>query len=138
LGSDHAGREYKALLREHLAAKGEPYEDFGVADDVEKADYPVIAKAVGQAVQAGRCQKGILICGTGVGMAAAANRFPGVRAANCATEYVAVLARAHNDANILTLGQRVLGPGLALAIVDAFLATGFLGGRHQVRVDMMG
>ena len=137
LGADHAGREYKALVKEHLAAKSLPFEDFGVEDDVEKADYPAIAKKVALAVQEGRSRLGVLICGPGVGMAVAANRFSGVRAANCATEFVAVLARAHNDANILTLGQRVLGPGFTLAILDAFLATEFQGGRHKIRVDMI-
>ena len=138
LGADHAGREFKAIVKKHLSAKSLPFEDFGVEDDVETADYPVIAKKVALALQEGRCRLGGLICGTGVGMAVAANRFSGIRAANCASEFVAVLARAHNDANILTLGQRVLGPGLALAILDAFLATEFQGGRHKIRVDMMG
>ena len=138
LGADHAGRQHKALIKEHLAARSLPFEDFGVEDDVEKADYPVIAKKVGLAIQEGRCALGILVCGTGAGMAMAANRLPGIRAANCSTELVASLSRAHNDANVLTLGQRVMGPDLALAIVDAFLAAEFLGGRHQARVDMMG
>jgi ribose 5-phosphate isomerase B len=138
LGADHAGRELKALIMEHLAAKSLKPVDFGVAEGVEKADYPDIAAKVAEAVSQGRCQKGILVCGTGVGMSIAANRAPGIRAANCASEFVASLSRAHNDANVLCLGQRVLGSGLALAIVDAFLDTSFQGGRHQVRVEMMG
>ena len=138
VGADHAGREFKVLIKNHLAEKSLDCVDFGVEDDVEKADYPVIAAKVAKAVQEGRANLGILICGTGVGMAVAANRLAGVRAANCPNELVASLARAHNDANVLTLGQRVLGPDLALAIVDAFLETAFLGGRHQIRVDMMG
>ncbi|MDR2455210.1 MAG: ribose 5-phosphate isomerase B [Deltaproteobacteria bacterium] len=138
LGADHAGRELKALIKEHLAAKSLNPVDFGVDDGVEKADYPAIAAKVAEAVSQKRCQRGILICGTGVGMSIAANREPGIRAANCSSEFVASLSRAHNDANVLCLGQRVLGAGLALAIVDAFLDTAFEGGRHQVRVDMMG
>jgi ribose 5-phosphate isomerase B len=138
VGSDHAGRQLKACVRDYLLSKKYEVVDFGVEDGVEKADYPVIAGEVAKAVRDGAFEKGILACGTGVGMAIAANRFPGVRAANCSTELVAGLSRAHNDANILTLGQRVLGMDLALAIVDVFLKTEFLGDRHKVRVDMMG
>ena len=138
VGADHAGRELKALIKEHLGARNLAYVDFGVDDGVEKADYPVIAAKVAEAVREGGFERAILVCGTGVGMAIAANRMPGVRAANCASEFVASLSRAHNDANVLTLGQRVLGAGLALAIVDVFLDTAFLGDRHKIRVDMMG
>jgi ribose 5-phosphate isomerase B len=138
LGADHAGRDFKKLFKKHLALKGYQIIDFGVADDVLKADYPEIAGKVAKAVKDGTCHFGVLICGTGAGMAMAANRYPGVRAASCPSQYVASLARAHNDANILTLGQRVLGPDLALAILDTFLTTSFEGGRHQNRVEMMG
>jgi ribose 5-phosphate isomerase B len=138
LGADHAGRELKNVILERLAAAGIFYKDFGVADNVAKADYPVIAAEVARAVQLGKCRLGVLVCGTGVGMAIAANRFLGVRAANCTSEFMAAMARAHNDANILTLGQRVVGQGLALSILDAFLCTHFEGGRHQVRVELMG
>jgi ribose 5-phosphate isomerase B len=138
VGADHAGRELKALVKGRLAERGLPFADFGVDDGVDRADYPVVAKKVAEAVQSGEFRFGVLVCGTGAGMAMAANRLPGVRAANCASELVATLARAHNDANVLTLGQRVLGPGLALAILDAFLDGEFQGGRHKARVDMMG
>jgi ribose 5-phosphate isomerase B len=137
LGADHAGRDFKRLFKEHLTAKGFETIDFGVEDHVEKADYPVIAGRVAQAIQEGRCQLGVLICGTGAGMAMAASRYPGIRAANCQSEYVAGLVRAHNNANILTIGQRAVGPGLALAILDTFVSTKFEGGRHQDRIDLM-
>jgi ribose 5-phosphate isomerase B len=136
LGSDHAGRELRKAVGARLAELGKSFVDFGAADEVERVDYPTIAVEVAKTVQEGRCRFGVLVCGTGVGMAMAANRLRGVRAANCTSEYMARLSRAHNDANVLTLGQRVVGPGLALSILEAFLDGEFEGGRHQDRVTM--
>jgi ribose 5-phosphate isomerase B len=135
LASDHAGREYRRLIGEDLARKGFTVVDLGVPDEVEKADYPDYARQAAEAVGSGACGFGILICGTGTGMAMAANKFKGIRAANCTGELMARLARSHNNANILALGARLLGLELAQAIVEAFLTTGFDGGRHQTRLD---
>jgi ribose 5-phosphate isomerase B len=115
--------------------KGLSVRDFGVGDDVERADYPDYAQTVARAVAEGQFDLGILVCGTGLGMSMAANKVPGIRAAVCANEFMGRMARAHNNANILALGERVLGPGLAIAIVDAFLGAPFEGGRHQERLD---
>ena len=103
----------------------------------ESADYPVTAHQVAQAVANGEYARGILICGSGVGMSMVANRYRGVRAALCHSIYLARMSRLHNDANILAMGERVVGVGLALDIVDAFLNTEFEGGRHQKRLDMI-
>lgn len=136
IACDHAGRDLKKTILAHLAGRGIAAADLGVADDVERADYPDLAHPLAKAVAAGEYDLGILVCGTGIGMAMAANRTPGARAANCANEFMARMSRAHNKANILTLGERVVGPGLALAMVDAFIDTPFEGGgRHQARVD---
>jgi ribose 5-phosphate isomerase B len=138
LASDHAGREYRRLIGADLIQKGFSVIDLGLPDGVEKADYPDYARKAAAAVVSGACDRGILVCGTGTGMAMAANKVKGVRAANCTGELMARLARSHNDANILTLGARLLGLELALAIVEAFLTTGFDGGRHQARLDKLG
>jgi ribose 5-phosphate isomerase B len=138
LASDHAGREYRRLIGADLIRQGFSVIDLGVPDEVEKADYPDYARKAAVAVASGACDRGILICGTGTGMAMAANKFNGVRAANCTGELMARLARSHNDANILALGARLLGLELAQAIVEAFLTTDFDGGRHQTRLDKLG
>jgi ribose 5-phosphate isomerase B len=138
VASDHAGRRLKRAVLVHLAAKGFEVTDLGVDDATERADYPDYARPLAEEVAAGKYDLGILVCGTGTGMALAANKIPGARAANCTCELLARLARAHNNANILTLGQRVLGEELALAIVEAFIATSFEGGRHQARLDKIG
>jgi ribose 5-phosphate isomerase B len=135
IGSDHAGVHLKKLLADHFAAAGHTVVDVG-PDDAKSVDYPLYAVAACDAVLA-RNALGILICGTGLGMSMTANRRPGIRAALCGNEFMARMARLHNDANILCLGERVTGQGLALAIADAFLATGFEGGRHQRRLDLM-
>ena len=135
IACDHGGRRLKRALRDHLRARGLEVTDLGVPDEVEKADYPDYARPLAEAVSAGRYDLGILVCGTGTGMAMVANRVPGARAANCVNEFQVRMARAHNNANILTLGERVLGEGLALELAEVFLATGFEGGRHQVRLD---
>jgi ribose 5-phosphate isomerase B len=134
--SDHAGRALRAVAVEAARARGAQVEDLGpfTADSV---DYPDFAVRVGEALAAGRARFGLLVCGTGIGMSIAANKLPGVRAALCRTEYEARMARAHNDANVLCLGERVTGAGLAAAIVDTFLATPFEGGRHARRVEKL-
>ncbi|MDR2934430.1 MAG: ribose 5-phosphate isomerase B [Candidatus Adiutrix sp.] len=134
LASDHAGREYRKAIGADLASQGFSVIDLGVPDGVESADYPDYALKAAEAVASGACDRGVLICGTGTGMAMAANKVKGVRAANCTGELMARLARRHNDANVLALGSRLLGLELALAIVEAFLTTGFDGGRHQARL----
>ena len=132
--SDHAGLNLRAEAVKTARARGVEVEDLGpfTADSV---DYPDFAVKVGEAVGAGRARFGILVCGTGIGISIAANKLPGVRAALCRTEYEARMARAHNDANVLCLGERVTGAGLGAAIVEAFLATPFEGGRHARRVE---
>ncbi|HET9552060.1 MAG TPA: ribose 5-phosphate isomerase B [Anaeromyxobacteraceae bacterium] len=134
--SDHAGLTLRAEAVKAARAKGCEVEDLGpfTADSV---DYPDFARAVGEAVAAGKARLGVLVCGTGIGMAIAANKIPGVRAAICRTEYEARMARAHNDANVLCLGERVTGLGVGAAIVEAFLAQPFEGGRHERRVEKL-
>jgi ribose 5-phosphate isomerase B len=137
VGSDHAGFELKQRLVAYLVEGGHEVLDLGVASP-ERSDYPDQAAAVARSVVAGDAARGLLVCGTGVGMAIAANKVRGVRAANCDDLFVARLARAHNDANVLALGARVVGPGLAEAILEAFLGTPFEGGRHAARVGKIG
>jgi len=134
IGSDHGGYGLKELIRKHLQEKGFDIKDFGT-DSTASVDYPDFAKAVGEAVVAGEFQRGILICGTGIGISIAANKIPGVRCALVGDCFSAKATRQHNDANILALGERVVGPGLALEIVDIWLSAEFEGGRHQGRVD---
>ncbi len=134
LGSDHAGFALKSAIKEHLEGKGLCCYDYGAFDE-KSVDYPDQVPAVVDAVRGRNADLGVLICGTGIGMSIAANKHKGIRAALCGDTYSAVYARAHNDANIITLGSRVMGVGLALVIVDAFLESSFEGGRHSQRVD---
>lgn len=136
IGSDHGGFSLKQELLRHLEARGLACRDYGCCSG-ESCDYPIYGKAVAQAVASGACDRGILICGTGIGISIAANKVRGVRAALCGDCFSAEMARRHNDANILALGARVVGPGLALKIVDQFLDTPFDGGRHLRRVNMI-
>lgn len=136
VGADHAGYALKQELKRCLETWGHEVSDFGT-DSPESVDYPDYAHAVGSAVVAGRCQYGILVCGTGIGMAIAANKVPGVRAANVDREDCARLSREHNDANVLTLGARVLSVEQAVALTRLWLETPFAGGRHKLRVDKM-
>ncbi len=136
LGSDHAGLELKTVVVAHLAAAGHTVVDLGPSE-AKSVDYPDFAKAVCAKVLETPGSCGILICGTGIGMSMAANRIPGIRAALCVNEYLARMTRLHNDANVLCLGERVIGQGLAASIVDAFMDTAFEGGRHQRRVDLI-
>jgi len=136
IGSDHGGFALKAEIMEHLNAAGVQYKDFG-AFSADSTDYPVYGKAVAQAVASGEYERGILICGTGIGVSMVANRVQGARAALCGDCFSAEMARAHNDANILCLGGRVVGIGPAMKIVDVFLNTRFEGGRHAQRIGML-
>lgn len=135
-GSDHAGLALRAEAVKVAKAAGLEVEDLGPFSG-ESVDYPDYARQVAEAVAAGRATVGILVCGTGIGMSIAANKVKGVRAAHCTTEYEARMARAHNDANVLCMGERVVGLGLGGAIVKAFLETSFEGGRHAGRVRKM-
>jgi ribose 5-phosphate isomerase B len=136
IGCDHAGFALKREVLSKLREEGRAVEDCGTESELS-VDYPEFAAKVARSVADGRHALGILVCGTGIGMSMAANKVRGIRAALCHTEWEARLARQHNDANVLCLGGRVLGPGLALAIVEAFLAGTFEGGRHQRRLDQM-
>jgi ribose 5-phosphate isomerase B len=136
IGVDHAGLELKESILNYLSAKGIRWEDSGTFG-TESVDYPDFAFKVAQAVSSGRASLGLLICGTGIGMSMAANRVPGVRAALCNDLFTARLARAHNNANVLAMGSRVVGPGLALAIVETFLGTPFEKGRHLRRIKKL-
>ncbi len=133
IGSDHGGFALKQEVMEHLREKGVEYKDFGTYTE-ESCDYPEFGEAVARAVASGECERGIAICGTGIGISIAANKVRGVRAAVCGDCYSAEMTRRHNDANVLCMGGRVVGDGLALKIVDVFLETPFEGGRHARRV----
>ncbi len=137
LGADHAGFELKDELKAALVAKGHAVLDLGT-DSATSTDYPDYAAAVGRAVAEARAERGILVCGTGVGMAMAANKIAGVRAANCHELFLARLSRQHNDANVLTLGARVVALPLAEALVETFLSTAFEHGRHAGRIAKIG
>ena len=132
LGCDHGGYELKEEIKKHLEKQGVAYEDFG-CDGLESTDYPIYAKRVAHAILDGKCEKGILICGTGIGISITANKFKGIRAALCSDCFSAEATRLHNDANVLAMGGRVVGPGLALKIVDTFLNTPFSGDERHMR-----
>lgn len=132
VGADHAGFALKEDLKAYLKEQGYEILDLGT-DSLESVDYPDFAAAVAGAVASGEVPWGLLVCGTGIGMAITANKVPGVRAACCADPFSARMARAHNDANVLTMGGRVVGPGLAREIVKAWLESRFEGGRHARR-----
>ncbi|MCM1145234.1 MAG: ribose 5-phosphate isomerase B [Blautia sp.] len=137
IGSDHGGYDLKMEVIKYLEEQGIVYKDFGCMDK-QSCDYPVYGKAVAEAVAKGECEKGIVICTTGIGISMAANKVPGIRCALCADTLSARLTREHNDANVLALGGSIIGVGLALNIVDTFLHTDFSGGeRHQRRVNMV-
>ena len=134
IGSDHGGFHYKESIIDYLKARNIEFVDVGT-HTLESCDYPDIAKLVANKVTSGEVQRGILVCGTGIGMSIAANKIRGIRAAVCSDTYSARVSRAHNNANILCIGERVIGEHLALDIVDIWLKTGFEGGRHKRRVD---
>ena len=134
LASDHGGFELKNEIKKYLDDKGIAYKDFGCFT-AESCDYPDMAKPACDAVVSGECEKALLFCGTGIGISMAANKVKGIRAAACSDYFSAKYTRAHNDANALCLGGRVVGPGLAAELVEVFLNTPFEGGRHQKRID---
>ena len=136
IGSDHGGYALKQVIISHLADRGIEFRDFGTYSE-ESCDYPEYGEAVGRAVASGECELGIAVCGTGIGISIAANKVHGGRAAACSDCFTAEMCRRHNDANVLALGGRVIGPGLALKIVDIFLSTGFDGGRHARRLGKL-
>lgn len=133
IGCDHGGYELKLEIKKYLDEKGIEYKDVGC--DGESCDYPDIAKDVCTLIQNGDAEKGILICGTGIGISIAANKHKGIRAALCTDSYMAQFTRLHNDSNVLCMGGRVIGGGVATQITEAFLTTEFEGGRHQRRID---
>ena len=137
IGSDHGGFELKEKLMEHLSERGLEYKDFGTCSSAS-CDYPVYAKAVANAVASGECDRGIIICGTGIGVSITANKVRGIRAALCGDCFSAEATRQHNDANVLCMGARVVGEGLALKIADTFLDTPFSNDeRHIRRISMI-
>ena len=137
LGCDQAGYGLKQEIMKYLDEKGIEYKDCGTYSE-DAVDYPVYAKAVVKEILSGNCEKGILICGTGIGISIAANRYKGIRAALCGDCFSAEATRLHNDANILAMGARVVGPGLAIKITETFLNTPFSGAeRHARRVSML-
>jgi len=134
IGSDHAGFSLKTFLKEVMEQDGLQVVDVGCAADIS-CDYPDYARLLCERIQSGEAVRGILICGTGLGMSMAANRFKGIRAALCTSEYQARMSRAHNDANVLIIGGRVTGVEMAVSILRTWLETSFEGGRHQRRID---
>jgi ribose 5-phosphate isomerase B len=136
LGCDHGGFGLKAKIVDHLKEKGYEVLDVGTYS-TDSCNYPDYAHKVCEVIQRGECPLGILICGTGIGMSMAANKHTGIRAAVCENVFSARMTRMHNDANILCLGERVIGPGLACDLIDAFLGAEFLGDRHTARVNML-
>lgn len=131
LGCDHGGFELKQEIKKYLDENQISYKDYG-CDSMASTDYPIYAKRVAKAILSGECEKGILICGTGIGISIAANKIKGIRAALCTDCFCAEATRLHNDANILALGGRVVGPGLAVKIVDTFLNTPFSGDERHI------
>lgn len=137
IGSDHGGYALKQEIMAHLDKRGLAYQDYGTYTEAS-CDYPVYAKAVAHAVADGSCEQGILICGTGIGVSITANKVPGIRAALCSDCFSAKATKEHNDANILCMGARVVGSGLALMIVDTFLDSSFSGDeRHARRISQI-
>ena len=135
IGCDHAGVEMKKAIIEELSKKGFEFKDMGT--DGEPCDYPNMAEAVCGLITSGEWENGILICGTGIGMSIAANKIKGIRAALCSDSFSTKFTRLHNDSNVMCMGARTLGPGLACELAEIFLTTGFEGGRHQRRVDLI-
>ena len=136
IASDHGGFELRQEVMKHLQERGIEYTDFGCPTS-DSCDYPKYGHLVAHAVADGKCDRGIIICGTGIGISIAANKVAGIRCAHCTDPLSAEMTRRHNDANILAMGARVIGPGLALKIVDTFLNTEFEGGRHARRIALI-
>lgn len=136
LGSDHGGFDLKERVKAYLDREGIPYQDYG-CHSKESCDYPVFGKAAAEAVASGECEKGIVICTTGIGISIAANKVAGIRCAHCTDPLSAEMTRRHNDANVLALGAGITGPNLAKRMVEVFLNTEFEGGRHARRVAQL-
>lgn len=136
IACDHSALEMKKEIEGLLDEMGLEYQDFGTCT-AESCDYPIFGARAARAVASGECQRGIVICGTGIGISMSANKIKGIRCALCSEPYSAELTRRHNDANMLAIGARVIGPELAKSIVRTFLTTEFEGGRHQRRIDML-
>ena len=136
IGCDHGGYELKQKILAHLRQRGLEYRDFG-CDSTASVDYPVYGKAVAHAVASGECEKGIVICSTGIGISITANKVKGIRCALCGDPLSAEMTRRHNDANMLAMGAGIVGPNLAERIVQVFLNTAFEGGRHARRVGLI-
>ena len=136
IGSDHAGFAYKEVIREHLEKQGHEVLDFGTDSD-ESCDYPLFIRPVAEAVAAGECERGIVLGGSGNGEAMAANRVPGIRCALCWNEETARLGRAHNNANMISLGERMMAVETALRLVDVWIQAPFEGGRHERRIQQI-
>lgn len=136
LGSDHGGFDLKERVKAYLDREGIPYQDYG-CHSKESCDYPVFGKAAAEAVASGVCEKGIVICTTGIGISIAANKVAGIRCAHCTDPLSAEMTRRHNDANVLALGAGITGPNLAKRMVEVFLNTDFEGGRHARRVAQL-
>ena len=134
IGSDHGGFELKEHIKKHLEERGLEYKDFGCYDE-NSVDYPDIAEKVCNAINSGDADKGILVCGTGIGISIAANKIDGIRAAHCHDVYSAEMTKRHKNANVICMGGRVIGRELAFKIIDAWLDAEFEGGRHQKRID---
>ncbi len=137
IGSDHGGYNLKEAIKKHFDEKGIEYQDFGT-NGTESVDYPEFGMSVAEAVKSGEFDKGIVCCGTGIGISISANKVPGIRCAVVTDTFSAEMSRAHNNANVLALGERVVGEGLALKIVDVWIETDFEGGRHGRRVGKIG
>lgn len=136
LGSDHGGFDLKERVKAYLDREGIPYQDYG-CHRKESCDYPVFGKAAAEAVASGVCEKGIVICTTGIGISIAANKVQGIRCAHCADSLEAEMTRRHNDANMLAIGAGFTGKNLAERMVEVFLSTDFEGGRHERRVNKL-
>lgn len=136
IGCDHAGYKLKEIVKDKLTKEGYELIDLGT-NSSESVDYPIYGRAVGEKVASGECDKGIAICGTGIGISISCNKVKGVRAALCNTEHLAEMSREHNDANVLCLGAREIDKELALKIVEKWLSTDFLGGKHLRRIKML-
>lgn len=134
LGCDHAGYELKGYIKEYLDEKGIEYIDFGT-NSIESVDYPEFGEKVAEAVKSGECDRGIICCGTGIGISISANKVPGIRCALCGDCYSARMSIEHNNANVLAIGARVTGKDLALEIIDTWLKAEFQGGKHERRVN---
>lgn len=136
IACDHGGFELKEIVKEHLIEKGYSVMDIGTYN-TDSVDYPDYGQKAGEIVAKKEADRGIVICGTGIGISLAANKVSGIRCALCTNEYMAIMSRKHNNANMLALGNRVIGSGLAISIVDEWMTTEFEGGRHEVRVNKL-